>query len=195
MRNLVARAPARRLCLMAALVVAAVALGLPSPTPAREALGDLDLGLRVVEVAADAGPSGTGTATVDILLSALVSVHDLRFTFLRSDGTPFAVAATPIDGSRLAWRRPGARDPEEPGGNDPEEPGDVSIDKGGVLGTRLHVLLPRTGLYEIVVKVVGTGATGPVSTETMVRIPFGTALPAPVEREGVAEFTVKEGRP
>ena len=100
---------------------------------------------------------------------------------------PFAVAATPIDGARLAWRRPGP--------SDPEEPGDVSLDKGAVLGTRLHVLLPRTGLYEIVVKAVGTGPTGPVSTESMVRIAFGTAVTAPLERDGVAEFTVKENRP
>jgi hypothetical protein len=123
---------------------------------------------------------------VELVLQALVPVHDVRLTFLASDGTPWKAATLPLDPGRLRWSRPGS--------SDPEEPGDVSLPAGGVLRTTFRMPFLKKGLYEIVVKAEGTGDAGPIATEGMLRIAVGMPFPAAQEREGVAEFTTEVGR-
>ena len=167
------------------LVIATGLVCLSLPLAAREAIGSLGLQVRPVNLT----PSGrsTGSAKIEVLLQAAVPIEHVRLTFLQSDGTPSTPATRPFDPGALAWRRPGA--------SDPEEPGDLSLATGTVLGATVPVPLPHRGSYEIVVRADGDGPSGPVTTQAMVRIDFGVPSTTYVERDGVAEFTAKEVQP
>ena len=79
--------------------------------------------------------------------------------------------------------------------HNPEMDQELSLAAGDVLQTTVQIPIPHKGSYEIVVRAEGTGPTGPVVTEGMVRIDFGVPSTTFVERDGVAEFEVKGGRP
>lgn len=167
------------------LGVGLAALCLAVPAAAREGIGELGLLVRQVDLT----PSGRAAAgaRIEVVLQSAVPVEDVRLSFLRSDGTPWTRATRAIDPGPLSWRRPGA--------TDPEDAGDLSLAPGTELRATVPVPLPHRGSYEIVVRAEGTGPQGPVTTEGMVRIDFGASSSTAVERDGVMEFQVKEGRP
>jgi hypothetical protein len=163
-----------------AVVAALCLVCLSSSIYAREAIGALGLEVKPVQ--------GTGGgARIAVLLQAAVPIEHVRVSFLRSDGVPLTAASRPLDPGPLSWRRPGA--------SDPEDPGDLVLAAGTVLQSTLPVPLPHKGSYEIVVRAEGDGPDGPVATEGMVRIDFGVSSVTSIERDGVAEFTVREVRP
>jgi hypothetical protein len=168
------------------LVAAAAIVFCPVlPVHAREAMGDFGLLVRPIDVSASG--RGAGGAKITVLLQAATAVEDVRLTFLRSDGVPLTKATRPIDTGRLSWHRPGSMDPEVAG--------ELSLAAGDVLQTTVQIPIPHKGSYEIVVRAEATGPAGPLVTEGMVRIDFGVPSTTLVERDGVAEFQVKEGRP
>jgi hypothetical protein len=166
------------------LGTAIAVLCLAAPAAAREAIGDLDLLVRQVDLT----PSGRDAAgaRIEVVLQAASPMEDVRLTFLRSDGVPLTPATRPIDPGPLSWRRPGATDPEDAGLQ--------SLLPGTVLRAIVPVPLPHRGSYEIVVRAQGTGPQGPVTTEGMVRLDFDVPTRG-VERDGVIEFEATEGRP
>jgi hypothetical protein len=169
---------------MRCFMVAAVCVCLSTPSFAREAIGALGLQVRPGSVTPSGRSAGAG---IEVLLEAATPIEHVRLSFLRSDGTPLTAATRPIDPGPLSWRRPG--------GSDPEEAGDLSLAAGTVLRASVQVPLPHKGSYEIVVRATGESATGPVTTEGMVRIDFGVSSTTYVEHDGVAEFTAQEVRP
>lgn len=164
---------------------ALAALCLAVPAAAREATGDLGLLVRQVDLT----PSGRGAAgaRIEVILQAASPVEDVRLSFLRSDGVPLTRATRTIDAGPMSWRRPGA--------TDPEDASDPSLAPGSELRATVQIPLPHKGSYEIVVRAEGKGPQGPVRTEGMVRLDFGVSSSTAVERDGVMEFQVKEGRP
>jgi hypothetical protein len=160
-------------------------LCLAVPAGAREALGELELLVRQVDLTSSG--RGAAGARIEVVLQASAPIQDVRLTFLRSDGTPLTRATRAIDPGPLAWRRPGSADPEDAG--------TLSLAPGTELRATVAVPLPHRGSYEVVVRAAGTGPQGPVTTEGMVRLDFDVRSSTGVERDGVIEFEAREGRP
>lgn len=162
----------------AAVILAAVVSSLPAS--ASEALGDLDLRLSVVEIRTDYGQD-SGIAVIDATLGAFAPARDIRIELFRSDGTGLAPATLPFDPGPLTWFRAGETSPVTLGNV-------LTLGARDRVAARFEVSLERPGIYELVLKAVGTSAAGPVRTEAMAVLPLGVDLVRPVEFEGAVEF-------
>lgn len=175
---IVHRAIARRLLMLAVTLALLSCLSLPAG--AKEAAGDLNIRLRLLEVIPDEG-TGSGTARVEATLESFPAIQALTFTYLKSDGTPWTPATLPVDPGDLEWIRGTGENPED------ILTGQFSLLSRDTVKTIIEVTLEDIGIYEIVVRVSGTGPSGPESTEAMVLAPLGVNL-RPPEVEGVVEY-------
>lgn len=146
---------------------------LTTPALATEALGDLDLQVRLLDVTPaksirsdDAG----GVARIEVIVQAFVSARDLRIAILRPDGTPWLVESRPFHPGRPDWSRPGG-EPLEPGTGPP------SLGPRETARAILRVPLEKLGVQEIVIQVGADGPAGPLRTENAIRAAVGVVLP------------------
>src|SRR5512144_1937275 len=87
------RPPSSWLCIFA-VVLPALAASLPCPSFASEALGDLDLRVRLLDVISQgSGRSGdmTGAARIEVIAQSAVQVSEVQLRVLRPDGTAWMV--------------------------------------------------------------------------------------------------------
>jgi hypothetical protein len=168
-----------------ALTVAAVTLA--RPVGATEALGDLDVQLRVVELTPDrehAGPSTAGVAKIEVLVQAFHETRDVQLRVLRADGSEWSVKGRPVAIGRPAWTGPGG-EPLEPDANGP------TVRARGAIRTTIVVPLAGAEVHEIFVAVTGRAGEDPVATSGAVRAALGGSH-APVDDGTYANFSVGE---
>jgi hypothetical protein len=157
-----------------------------TPVHATEAMGDLELELRLLDVTPSAsGRAGAaGVARIEVVVQAAVATERLRLRVLRPDGTPWAAGSRLYDIGQIAWSRPDGGEPLEPDGG-------PSLAPREALRTILTIPVMGKMVHEIVVEAVGTGASGTLRTENVVRVPFGVPMPVPDDDGEVAGFRLE----
>jgi hypothetical protein len=170
--------------------LASLALGgvtLVQPVSANEALGDLSVQLRLVEMIPAKGPAGpgmTGIAKVEVLVQAFRQTSDIQLRILRPDGSAWRVKGRPIDAGRPDWTDPGG---------EPMEPGDdgQAVPARGAIRTTIVVPLEGAAIHEIVVGVTGLVGGDPIATSGVVRAAWGVPDSLPVDDGTEANVLVK----
>jgi hypothetical protein len=161
---------------------------LARPASATEALGDLGVQLRLVEIVPGrgaAGPSMTGIAKIEVLVEAFRATNEIELRVLRPDGSAWTVKTRPYSTGPLAWSDPGG-EPLEPGADG------QSIPARGAIRTTVAVPLEGAAIHEIVVAVTGVVGGDPISTEGIVRAALGVPDNQPVDDGTYANFPLKE---
>jgi hypothetical protein len=173
---------------LVALALVAVTVG--RRVSAAEALDDLGVQLRLVELVpanGPAGPSKLGVAKVEVLVQAFRSTSDLELRILHADGSTWKVKGRPIESGRPAWADPSG-EPLEPGADG------LAIPARGAIRTTIVVPLDGAAIHEIVVAVTGLVGGEPIATEAVVRVAWGVPDNQPVDDGTYANFTVSEVR-
>ncbi|MBZ5640451.1 MAG: hypothetical protein LAO51_17045 [Acidobacteriia bacterium] len=169
------------------LLVVALTLGLTQTRPAlaTEALGDLDLRVRLLDVTSTgSGHFGDtrGFARIEVVALAAVPVADLRVRILRPDGTPWMEASRPFHPGQPAWSRVSGGEPLEP------DSGSLSLPARESARAILRVPLEGAAVHEVIVEILGDGPHGVVRTENMIRAALGVPLPLPDDDGNVATY-------
>ncbi len=166
------------------------------PASASEALGNLNLELRLIDVrdeGSGTGGSAIAVARVEAVVSSFPAIRNIRLDFQKPDGTPWTLKGRPVDPGVLRWHRGGGGDPFDAGN------GALSVGARDRVAAILEVPLEGTRVFEFVVRVLGEGRSGSLETEGMVLIPHGASIPQPEVKGDVAEFAAtapaKEVRP
>ena len=155
------------------------------PALATEALGDLDLQVRLLDVTSTgSGHFGdtTGFARIEVVALAAVPVADLRVRILRPDGTTWMVASRPVHPGQPAWSRVDGGEPLEP------DRGSVSRHARESARAILRVPLEGAAVHEVIVEILGDGPHGVLRTENMIRAALGVPLPVPDDDGNVATY-------
>jgi hypothetical protein len=174
-----------------ALVPAAIALAavtVARPVSAAEALGDLDVQVRIVELTpgnGPAGPSMTGVAKIEVLVQAIRETRDVQVRILRPDGSTWKVKGRPLLSGRPEWTGPGG-EPLEPDSDG------QSVGARGAMRTTIVVPLEGAALHEIVVAVTGLVGGEPIATSGVVRAALGDPHTQPVDDGTHANFFLNE---
>jgi len=179
---------ARTACIAASAVALLTIQPGALPAEASEALGDLHLELRLVELTpapasrpADVG----GVATLDVVLQAYRGAEDIRLRILKPDGTPWTLRATPFDPGVIRWATPDGGEPLEAGGH-------PSVGASGALHARIQVPLEGAAIHEVVVEIVAQVGGKTERTENVARIALGVPMWLPVVGDdGVASFPLE----
>ncbi len=158
---------------------------------AEEALGDLDLQLRLLDVLPGKGTGAqmTGMASLEVLLLAALPTKDIRLTVEKPDGSVWTVRSGPFDPGVPVWSPPDGGEPLESGVEGP------SVGARQSIRTTLVVPLEGAAVHEIIVKVTGLGPEGELVTEAMLKAPLGVELELPVDDGTTASFQMKEAKP
>ena len=177
------------LTFLAVLLIAVVGGSLP--TSAVEAIGDLDLQVRLVGANPDGGhgPDLKGTAKIEAIVSVAGATSGIRLTVERADGSPWMVGSHPFDPEPVKWRKLDGGEPLESADGTP------SSGARGSLRTTIVVPLKGADVHEIVLRVTGVGSDGRVTSEAMLRAPLGVQEDLPLEQDGVVKIKMMEGRP
>lgn len=176
------------LSLLALLLIATLWSG--RPASAAEALGDLDLQIRLVGVdqGKGIGHDMQGSAKIEAVLTVAQTTERIRLTVEKADGSPWMVGSHPFDPEPVKWRKLDGGEPYEATDGTPR------VGARGALRTTLVVPLKGADIHEIVLRVTGTGQGGTLTTEAMLKAPLGVEEELPVEQDGVATFKMKEGK-
>lgn len=125
----------------------------------REPAGPLDLEARLLEVVPrPSSPEMTAVARVELVLRAAVPARDIVLDLEKPAGGPGPLHTVP------------------------------SLARGEAARTILEIPVRGKALHEIVIRAMAAGATGPIATEVLVRVPLGVPVPEPVDDGTVAEF-------
>lgn len=158
------------------------------PALASEALGDLEVQLRLVEVTPSKAARAhaiAGDARIEVVLQAALPLQGIRVRILRPDGTPWIAGSHPLDPGQPEWSRVGGGEPLEPGDGSP------SLGARGALRTVLTIPLDGAAVHEIIVEAVGEGSSGLIRTENMIRVALGVPLPLPDDDGTVASYPME----
>jgi len=166
---------------------ALAAVTLVRPVSAAEALGDLGVQLRLIEMVppnGPAGPSKIGVAKIEVLVDAFRATRDVQLRIVRPDGSTWKVNGRPIASARPDWIDLSG-EPLEPGVDGP------SVPARGAIRTTIVVPLEGAAIHEIVVAVTGLSGDDPIATSGVVRAAWGVPDNQPVDDGTYANFSVK----
>ena len=186
MNALVAAARALSLVLFAVPLIA-TPWGSP-PATASEASGDLDLQVRLLDLdkGNGSGRDLKGAARIEVVLVAAQATEKIRLTVEKADGSSWMRGSRPFDPEPVHWRTLDGGEPQE------ASDGSTAVGPRGALRTIIVVPLQGASVHEIILRATATSATGPVTTEAMLKAPLGVAEELPVEQDGVATIKMKE---
>ena len=173
---------------LAALALAGITVG--RRVSAAEALDDLGVQLRLIEMVPAKGPAGAskiGIAKVEVLVQAFRATSDVQLRILHADGSEWRVKGRPIESSRPAWTGPSG---------EPLEPRDEgqAVPARGAIRTTIVVPLDGAAIHEIVVAVTGLVGGDPIATEAIVRASWGVPDNEPLDDGAYANFSVTEAK-
>jgi hypothetical protein len=158
------------------------------PASAGEASGDLDLQIRLLNVdrGNGSGREMNGAARIEALLVVAQATEKIRLTVEKADGSNWMVGSHPFNPQPVSWRKPD--------GSEPQEAADGLPSVGPREALRTSVVVPLRGadVHEIILRVTAYTASGPITTEAMLRAPLGVQEELPVEQDGVATIKMKE---
>lgn len=184
--NALSRGP-KTLFVATLALFAIVAPGSNLPTRASEALGDLDLRVRLLSVELDKGgsPETKGAARIELLLGVARTTESIRLTVEKADGSSWLVGSSPFDPEPVDWRKPDGTAPIAAADGRPRAVPNVAL--------RSVIVVPLAGaaVHELVFRVSASSSGAPLITEAMVRVPLGVEENLPIEKDGVAEFKPK----
>jgi hypothetical protein len=154
---------------------------------AAEALGDLGVQLRLIEMVpphGPAGPSQRGVAKIEVFVEAFRATSDVQLRIVHPDGSTWKVNGRPIANVRPDWTDPSG-EPLEPGVDG------TSVPARGAIRTTIVVPLEGASIHEIVVGVTGRRGEDAISTSGVVRAAWGVPDNQPVDDGTHANFSVK----
>lgn len=173
-----------------AVLLAVACLGVASWASAAwasEALGDLDLYARVLQIvpARGAAAATSGVAKVELLLQAAYDTSGIDLRVTSPDGRTWRVKSGPFSLGRIPWTRPDGGEPYESGD------GSTTIASRGTLRAVIDVPLEGAAIHEMVFQVSGVGPSGPIRTTAVVRAPLGVPNRLPVDDGEIASFPME----
>ena len=168
----------------AVVLVAALSL---SGVRAAEALGDLDLQARILQIVPGKGSAAAafGVAKVELLLQAAYDTSGIDLRVASPDGRTWKIKSGPFSPGRIPWTRPDGGEPYEAGD------GSTAIDRHGSLRAVIDVPMEGAAIHEMVFEVSGIGPTGPIHTTAVVRAALGVPDRLPVDDGTVATFPME----
>jgi len=186
MRALANGARAMALALLAVPLIATPLGSLPAS--ASEASGDLDLQIRLLDVdrGNGQGRAMSGAAHIEASLVVAQATERIRLTVEKPDGSSWMVGSRPFNPEPVRWLTADGSEPQE------ASEGLPSVGPRQILRTTIVVPLMGADVHEIILRLSASTASGPVTTEAMLRAPLGVQEELPVEQDGVATMKMKE---
>ena len=152
----------------------------PAP-PMPEPVGALDIRLRLLDVVQDVHNPDSAVARIEVTLESFVSASDLKLGVGQTSPSS-ATKPKELSPGSVRWERGRPIEPQEAAS------GSVSLRRGEAARTVVEVPLTGLAVHEIIVSGSARGPQGLLTTEGMIRVPFGVRLPLPEDDGVVSQF-------
>src|SRR5262245_9011559 len=163
------------------LVLAPCAAATTPELPTHEPTGELDIGLRLVDVVQDVHNRDSAVARIEVTLESFVTASDLQLG-VGQTGPSSSRNPKELPKGSVRWQRGRPIEPQEAAS------GSVSLRPGEAARTVVEVPLTGLAVHEIIVSGSARGLQGLLTTEGMIRVPFGVRLPLPEDDGVVSQF-------
>jgi len=153
------------------------------PAPSRpEPTGALNIDLRLLGVIPDVGNRDSAVARIQVTLESFVSTAGVELEVGTWDGPSAPKDRKGFAPGSLRWERARPIEPQE------ASSGSVSLRRGESARTVVEVPLTGLAVHEVIVSGRAGGPGGTLTTEGMIKVPFGVPLPLPEDDGTVSQY-------
>jgi hypothetical protein len=150
-----------------------------APVSASEALGNLNLRVRLLDVdhGRGQGPEMKGAARIEVVLTVATETQNIRLSVEKPDGSSWMIGGHAFTPEPVPWRNADGTEPPVAAG------GRRTLAARGVLRSTFTIPLEGAAVHEIILRATGLMREGPVTTEAMVLAPLGVDFDHRAERD------------